>query len=116
MNNPESEEGISIFKEVFKDRLVNDGNPVIFTHDIEKDAASLKEGLDQMKEAYYTIIENDVRPAFIKFDADGSGAIDKNELQQLSETLGFPLTDEQTDIALKDLDMNGDGVIDFNEF
>jgi len=95
--------------------LVND-DPLVITGDVEKDAPSMIEALDAMKEAYNQKIDTDVKPAFQKFDADGSGAIDKKELQTLSETLGFPLTDEQTDVALKDLDLNKDGVIDFNEF
>jgi len=93
MNDPESAEGISVFKEVFADRLVNEGNPIILSGDVEKDATSFKEGLDQMKETYNTITEEDVKPAFMKFDTDESGAIDKSELQQLSKALGFPLTD-----------------------
>jgi len=95
--------------------LVND-SPVVITGDAKKDTLSMIEALDAMKEAYNQKIDTDVKPAFQKFDADGSGAIDKKELQTLSETLGFPLTDEQTDVALKDLDLNKDGVIDFNEF
>jgi len=91
-------------------------SPVEITGDVEKDAQTMIEALDQLKTAYDEKIETDVKPAFQKFDADGSGAIDKKELQTLSKTLGFPLTDEQTDVALKDLDLNKDGVIDFNEF
>lgn len=30
--------------------------------------------------------------------------------------MGTKLSDEQVVVALKDLDLNGDGVIDFNEF
>lgn len=34
----------------------------------------------------------------------------------MSADLGNTITDEQVDEALKDLDMNGDGVVDYNEF
>jgi Ca2+-binding EF-hand superfamily protein len=34
----------------------------------------------------------------------------------LSAELGQPLDDDQLNAALKDLDLNGDGVIDFEEF
>ena len=37
-------------------------------------------------------------------------------MQKLSEVLGFPLTDEQTEIALIDLDLDKSGDIDFDEF
>lgn len=54
--------------------------------------------------------------AFNKFDKDGNGTIDAAELNELSASLGQPLNDEQLKSALKDLDMNGDGVIDHKEF
>jgi Ca2+-binding EF-hand superfamily protein len=34
----------------------------------------------------------------------------------LAADLGTPISDEKVDEALKDLDMNGDGVIDYKEF
>ena len=54
--------------------------------------------------------------AFNKFDKDGSGSIDREELADLSKELGSELTEEQLKNALKDLDLNGDGVIDIDEF
>ena len=54
--------------------------------------------------------------AFYKYDKDGSGAIDKAELAKMSADLGDPLDDEQLELALKDLDLNGDGVVDLDEF
>ena len=54
--------------------------------------------------------------AFNKFDKDGSGSIDKDELADLSKELGAELTEDQLTNALKDLDLNGDGVIDIDEF
>ena len=65
---------------------------------------------------YDEIYTNEVKSAFDKFDKDGSGAIDKNELSQLSVQLGHPLDEEQLEKALKDLDLNKDGVIDLKEF
>ena len=60
--------------------------------------------------------ETKVVIAFNKFDKDGSGAIDAQELQAVSSELGQPLSEEQLATALKDLDLNGDGVIDLKEF
>jgi len=72
--------------------------------------------INLFKKDYDKMIKKDVLPAFKKFDTDGSDAIDKGELQKLSLSLGYPLSEEQTKAALKDLDLNKDGVIDFNEF
>ena len=38
------------------------------------------------------------------------------ELGQLSAELGNPLDDQQLKKAMKELDLNGDGVIDVKEF
>ena len=65
---------------------------------------------------YDDIYTNEVKTAFNRFDKDGSGAIDKNELAQLSLELGHPLNEEQLEKALKDLDLNKDGVVDLKEF
>jgi hypothetical protein len=65
---------------------------------------------------YEKLMEDDVKPAFQKFDKDGSGAISKSELKELTKELGHELNDGDLDIALKDLDINGDGVVDINEF
>jgi hypothetical protein len=53
---------------------------------------------------------------FKEFDTDDSGSIDRDELQAMMAKMGNPLSDEQVDVALKDLDQNGDGVVDFDEF
>jgi len=90
--------------------------PILFTSDVGKDAESMKNAVEAMRNEYNLKIETDVRPAFEKFDSDGSGAIDKTELKKLCETLGNYLTDEQTDAALVDLDLDKSGDIDFNEF
>lgn len=57
-----------------------------------------------------------VKPAFEKYDKDGNGFIDSEELANLSADLGHPLNDEQVEAALGSLDINRDGVIDYNEF
>ena len=65
---------------------------------------------------YQAKLESDVRPAFQKYDKDGNGTIDRDELAALSLDLGSPLTEEELDIAYHSLDINKDGVIDFDEF
>lgn len=37
-------------------------------------------------------------------------------MANLSKSLGYELNEEQVDTALKDLDLNEDGVVDFDEF
>jgi len=78
--------------------------------------ADFKDILASCNERYTKVLEEDVKPAFNKFDKDGSGAIDKAELGQLSKDLGQELSEDQLTTALKDLDLNNDGVVDLDEF
>lgn len=65
---------------------------------------------------YHAAIGDDVKKTFSKYDTDGSGSIDKDELAVLCKELGCELDEDQLEEALIDLDLNKDGVIDFDEF
>ena len=84
--------------------------------DEENIGGAFKQAYDWAVEKHLTLFKDEVEPAFKKFDKDGSGAIDKDELGQLMKDLGNELNEEQLTEALKDLDLNGDGVIDLKEF
>ena len=54
---------------------------------------------------------------FGQFDRDGSGAIDVKEFQQLVfEVAELTLTDKEAKNAVRAIDFNGNGTIDFYEF
>ena len=61
-------------------------------------------------------MESEVKPAFKKFDSDGSNAISRDEFTDMMKDLGSELNEEQVSAAMEDLDVNHDGVIDFEEF
>ena len=84
--------------------------------DAKNAAEAIYERVEKMITKYDEIYTNEVKTAFDRFDKDGSGAIDKSELEQLSLELGHPLDDDQLELALKDLDLNKDGVVDLKEF
>lgn len=67
-------------------------------------------------ETYRVFEDSDVRPAFNKFDEDGSGAIDVGELHSLLTSLGQNIEPETVRKYMGDLDVNGDGTIDYEEF
>jgi len=60
--------------------------------------------------------------AFKTFDVDGSGTIDKGELMKLlgvdsiTDMMDVQVTEKEVDAIMKEVDLNGDGKIDFNEF
>ena len=82
----------------------------------EAKAAAVLQAFEWAENQYNTLSNDVVKKTFDKYDKDGSGAIDKDELAKLSEELGRPLTDDELVAALKDLDLNKDGVVDFSEF
>ena len=62
--------------------------------------------------------EDYLRTAFKLFDKDNSGKIDNEEVVALlqGEELGNLVSTEAIGKAMKEIDSNGDGEIDFEEF
>lgn len=56
------------------------------------------------------------REIFNLVDKDGGGTITKMELADLMETLGIEATSEEIDFMISEIDQDGDGDIDFEEF
>jgi len=77
---------------------------------------SVRALLAQAKDTIKMFEEGEVRPNFYKYDADQSGTIDRQELKNCLNDLGYTLNDQEIEEAYQNLDVNGDGVIDYNEF
>merc|ERR1719318_1123967 len=60
--------------------------------------------------------DEEIRQAFAVFDKDKSGTITESELKQAMKSLGEKMTDAEVRAMIKDVDLNGDGKIDYNEF
>ncbi|XP_028917277.1 calcium-binding protein 4 [Ornithorhynchus anatinus] len=59
----------------------------------------------------------ELRSAFRQFDADRDGRISVAELRAAApDLLGEPLSGPELDEILRDVDLNGDGHVDFDEF
>jgi Ca2+-binding EF-hand superfamily protein len=56
------------------------------------------------------------RQAFEIFDVDHSGAIDQEELTSLMHALGFNYSEEEMTKIFEEVDTDGSGVIEVNEF
>lgn len=72
--------------------------------------------VDKMNAKITMTLEQQLQEMFELYDEDGSGAIDKAELAQLMATLGYDLTDEELSAMIAEVDADGDGDIDYNEF
>ncbi|ETO27506.1 hypothetical protein RFI_09630 [Reticulomyxa filosa] len=57
-----------------------------------------------------------LKEAFAFFDHNGDGGISTQEIGQVMKTLGLEITDEELKDIMNDLDENGDGHMDFDEF
>lgn len=57
-----------------------------------------------------------VRAIFNKYDTDKSGELDLAEFDKLCQDLGEVYTPEQLEVALDEIDADGNGGIDFEEF
>jgi Ca2+-binding EF-hand superfamily protein len=59
---------------------------------------------------------DEIREAFNLFDTDGSGTIDPRELKAAMQSLGFETKNPTIFQMIADLDSDGGGQIDFDEF
>lgn len=58
----------------------------------------------------------ELREIFNLVDKDGGGTISKGELAELMATLGVRASSEELDVMIREVDIDGNGEIDFNEF
>ncbi|EED93263.1 centrin-like protein [Thalassiosira pseudonana CCMP1335] len=58
----------------------------------------------------------ELRQAFDLFDTDGSGSIDPKELKAAMQSLGFDAKNQTIYQMIKDIDKDGTGEIEFDEF
>merc|ERR1711966_24100 len=58
----------------------------------------------------------EIKEAFDLFDGDNSGSIEKKELFVAIQALGFEPTVEEVDKMVKDIDADGNAIIEYNEF
>ena len=59
---------------------------------------------------------NEFREIFNLVDKDRGGSITKVELSELMDTLGIDATPEEIDLMISEIDQDGNGDIDFEEF
>merc|ERR1712038_829749 len=75
------------------------------------------EFLELMKQKFGEMdIEDDMRDAFNMFDRDKDGFVDIKELIKVASTMGFSLDIEDLRICLNEVDEDGDGKLNYQEF
>ncbi|KAI7996614.1 putative calcium-binding protein CML25 [Camellia lanceoleosa] len=61
-------------------------------------------------------IEEELKQVFNKFDVNGDGKISSSELGSILSSLGYPDNDEELQTMIREVDSDGDRVIDLDEF
>ena len=56
------------------------------------------------------------KEAFDMFDKDGSGTISVNEIVKIMKNFGYPIKKEEAKKMVEEIDVSGDGELDFDEF
>ena len=72
--------------------------------------------VDKMNSKTTMTFEEQLRETFELYDVDGSGGLDQEEITQLMATLGHDLTDEEVSDMIAEVDGDGNGDIDYDEF
>ena len=57
-----------------------------------------------------------LRAAFSIFDKDGDGTISADEIRDVMHEMGEPVLDHDIEKVIGDIDVNGDGHVDYDEF
>lgn len=60
--------------------------------------------------------EEELKEAFRVFDRNGDGFISAPELRLVMTNLGEKLTDEEVEDMIKEADLDGDGLVNYDEF
>ncbi|XP_058106952.1 probable calcium-binding protein CML25 [Magnolia sinica] len=59
---------------------------------------------------------HELHHVFREFDANGDGKISSTDLGSIMARLGHPTSDDELRSMIREADLDGDGLIDFNEF
>eukprot|EP01043_Picozoa_sp_COSAG02_P040242 COSAG02_NODE_3240_length_7111_cov_9.714632_3_plen_613_part_00 len=60
--------------------------------------------------------ENEVRAVFQSIDLDDNGTLERDELKTAAERLGQTMSEEELDAAMLEMDEDGSGEVDYDEF
>ena len=59
---------------------------------------------------------NGVAQLFAHIDIDGSGTLEREEIAEMTKELGKQLTERELDLAMAEMDGDGSGGVDLEEF
>lgn len=101
-----------------KQRLIRSLNCVMCAKSDRKKAIQNRKNTKRTRkeESHVGSARNQCRKLFNQVDSDGSGLLAIDEIPKLAELLGVQLTPQQQQEAVKEMDADGSGEVDFQEF
>lgn len=60
--------------------------------------------------------DSNLKDIFKRYDDDGSGEVDAGELMEIMQSLGVSATEQEINAMVSEIDSDGSGTIDFDEF
>ena len=101
---------VNHLNEVAKEKAIKEARAAALSSGQKFDATKVKTVNDAVTKRH------NIYEVFRKFDADGGGTLDPDELRVLLDELKVPMTDEELGALFEELDEDGEGGIDFDEF
>merc|ERR1711953_964038 len=99
--------------------LLRSGGQAVVSEGVEtKDCEEICEEGEEadMAESMEKLLTAEFKEAFDEFDKDGSGSISTKELLGVMRSMGQNPTEDEVLELVMEVDLNGDGTIDFPEF
>ena len=105
----------NVYERIFK-RLDEDGDEKLSPSELQRCVGTIGEGL--LLEEVRQVVESmeELREAFRIYEMDGSGSITPKSLKKMLSRLGESRSVEDCCVMIGQFDVNGDGVLSFDEF
>ena len=105
----------NVYERIFK-RLDEDGDEKLSPSELQRCVGTLGEEL--LLEEVRQVVESmeELREAFRIYEMDGSGSITPKSLKKMLSRLGESRSVEDCCVMIGQFDVNGDGVLSFDEF
>jgi len=108
------------FEELFQAMDVNDDKVIeldeFVTYFLGAAKAATVSGVAAANLARAAAEDETLRALFDEIDADGNGTLDRHEIGRMAKVLGMPLSSNQLDSAMVQMDTDHSGGVDYEEF
>ena len=97
----------------FRQRLTRMTEELVFRQDLKRFFTQLE--IEEVRSCPMALKEQ-IKEQFRGCDQDNSGFIDESELMELMKSLNVDISEEKLGDMVQDIDVDGNGLVDFDEF